>query len=117
MMIFFLSYFMHMLCECGMTTELITATFYKQEHEGKEGYNEQFNFANMQSILLSIACMYFVLGSTLEYLKNSEYIVTGLCLLTGLLKTYVRIIIYLHSIDRNLLYCFPILGSSKILRY
>jgi hypothetical protein len=74
-----------------MTTELITATFYKQEHEDKEGYKEQFNFSNMQSILLAIACMYFVLGSTFEYVKNSEYIVTGICLIIGLMKTYVRI--------------------------
>lgn len=51
---------------------------------------QQFNYANMQSILLAIACMYFVLGSTLEYIKNSEYIVTGLCLMTGLMKAYVR---------------------------
>ena len=85
---------MHLLCELGMTTELITATFYKQEHRDKEGLKDQFNFANMQSILLSIACMYFVLGSTFEYVKNSEYIVTVLCLIMGIMKTYVRIRIY-----------------------
>lgn len=45
----------------------------------------------MQSILLSIACMYFVLGSTFEYVKNSEYIVTGLCLIMGIMKTYIGI--------------------------
>jgi len=35
--------------------------------------------------------MYFVLGSTLEYIKNSEYIVTGLCMITGLIKAYMGI--------------------------
>jgi hypothetical protein len=29
-MIFFLSYFMHFMCEMGMTAELTTANFYKE---------------------------------------------------------------------------------------
>ncbi len=45
----------------------------------------------MQAILLAIACMYFVLGSTLEYIKNSRYIVTGLCIMTGIMKAYVNL--------------------------
>ena len=69
----------------------------------------------MQSILLAVACMYFVLGSTFEYVKNSEYIVTGLCLITGLLKTYVSTYL-LTILDWNLLYCFVILRSSPLQR-
>ena len=43
----------------------------------------------MQSVLLAIGCMFFVLGSTLEYTKHAEYIVAGITLLFGILKTYV----------------------------
>ncbi len=56
----------------------------------------------MQANLLAIACMYFVLGSTLEYIKNSRYIVTGLCIMTGIMKAYIGIIfIALNFQDKN----------------
>ena len=51
----------------------------------------EFNFANMQSALLAIGCMFFVVGSTLEYAKHAEYIVAGITLFLGLLKTYVKL--------------------------
>lgn len=41
--------------------------------------------------MLAIGCMFFVVGSTLEYAKHAEYIVAGITLVLGLLKTYVSL--------------------------
>jgi hypothetical protein len=43
--------------------------------------------------------MFFVLGSTLEYTKHAEYIVAGITLIFGILKTYVRKIYFSLNID------------------
>lgn len=40
----------------------------------------------MQVVLLTVSCMYFVLGSTLEYTRRSEWIIAGITLLFGILK-------------------------------
>jgi hypothetical protein len=69
----------------------------------------------MQSILLAIACMYFVLGSTLEYIKNSEYIVTGICMIAGLLKAYVKFSFIINRIiDWNHFHCIELSRSIII---
>jgi hypothetical protein len=58
--------------------------------------------------------MFFVVGSTLEYAKHAEYIVAGITLLLGLLKTYVSYHYYLE-LDWLRLLCseLPILGGVR----
>ena len=60
---------------------------------------EEFNYANMQSVLLGIGCMFFVLGSTLEYTKYAVHITAGITLAMGVLKTFVRLLINKLSLD------------------
>jgi hypothetical protein len=35
---------------------------------------KQFKYSNMQVVLLTVSCMYFLIGSTLEYTKHSGFI-------------------------------------------
>jgi hypothetical protein len=44
----------------------------------------------MQVVLLSVSAMYFILGSTLEYLKRTDIIIAALTLIFGALKLSVR---------------------------
>jgi hypothetical protein len=39
-MIFFLSYFMHFMCEMGMTAEIANANFYKEQEIDDDGMRE-----------------------------------------------------------------------------
>jgi len=90
LLIFLFSYLIHFLSEMGLTSEVILATFYKQQNEKLSSvYNIDFKFSNMQSVLLTICCMYFVIGSVFEYTRHSNKIVCGLCVFFGLLKTWV----------------------------
>lgn len=92
-----MSYVTHCLAELGATNEIITATFYKQqymepkENEERPNFNlkEYFNYANMQSVLLAISCMYFMIGTTLEYTKNAEIIICIITFVFGCLKAGV----------------------------
>ena len=43
----------------------------------------------MQVVLLTVSCMYFFLGCTLEYTRKSWYFITALSLLLGGLKIAV----------------------------
>jgi hypothetical protein len=84
----------HSLSEFGATNELTTATFYKQQYlddqdEEVKQLKIEFNYANMQSVLLAIGCMFFVVGSTLEYSKHSDMVITGIIATMGMIKTYV----------------------------
>jgi hypothetical protein len=54
----------------------------------------------MQSVLLAIGCMFFVVGSTLEYSKHSEMVITGIILAMGMIKTYVGYLIFNIFVDR-----------------
>jgi hypothetical protein len=42
--------------------------------------------------------MFFVVGSTLEYVKNADLIVTGIVLVMGLLKTFVILLTLLMNL-------------------
>lgn len=94
-MIFSLSYLMHMLSELGLTNELVTSTFYKQvigttSNDPKEvDKDNKFKYSNMQVVLLTVSCMYFFLGCTLEYIRKSWYFIAALSLLLGGLKISV----------------------------
>jgi len=46
----------------------------------------------MQVVLLSVSAMYFILGSTLEYIKRTDIIIAALTLIFGSLKLTVRLI-------------------------
>ena len=91
-MIFSLSYLVHMLSELGLTNELVTSTFYKQViGTNSKDPNEilkdnNFKYSNMQVVLLTVSCMYFFLGCTLEYTRRSWYFIAVLSLLLGGLK-------------------------------
>ena len=84
---FALSYTVNFLVELGMTSELITATFYKRDIISDLGI--EFKYSNMLVVLLTLASMYFVLGSTLEYTRRSWYIVGSLIALVGGIKIAV----------------------------
>jgi len=84
MIMFSMSYTVHFLAELGMTTELITATFYKRDNDTDPRI--EFKYSNMLVVLLTLASMYFVLGSTLEYTRKSWYIVGSLTALIGGIK-------------------------------
>jgi hypothetical protein len=93
-MVFIVTFIVHGLSELGLTSELITATFYKQVVKGisendildDDDDRRQFKYSNMQVILLTISCMYFVLGSTLEYTRHSGLVVLMMTLALGALK-------------------------------
>lgn len=93
MIIFALSFVVHGLSELGLTSELITATFYKQVEVSNSGSRDddddnrnQFKYSNMQVILLTVSCMYFLVGSTLEYTRHSGLIVFLITVALGMLK-------------------------------
>jgi hypothetical protein len=46
----------------------------------------------MQVVLLSVSAMYFVLGSTLEYVRRSDILITSIVLIFGIFKVAVSII-------------------------
>ena len=86
-----------MLSELGLTNELVTSTFYKQviekntkDPKGDETENK-FKYSNMQVVLLTVSCMYFFLGCTLEYTRKSWYFLAALSLLLGGLKIAVSL--------------------------
>ena len=83
---FALSYIVHFLSELGMTSELITATFYKRDDPNDQTGKVKFKYSNMLVVLLTLASMYFVLGSTLEYTRKSWIIVGALTFLIGAIK-------------------------------
>jgi hypothetical protein len=87
-MVFFLSFVVHVLSELGLTNEMVTATFYKQvqDSDTENDDRSKFKYPNMQVVLLTVSCMYFVLGSTLEYIRRSEIIISGIILIFGGLK-------------------------------
>lgn len=77
---------MHFLAELGMTSDLITATFYKRDDPNQKENIIEFNYSNTLVVLLTMSCMYFVLGSTLEYTKKSWFIVAFLTFCIGSIK-------------------------------
>lgn len=79
------------MTELGLTNEMITATFYKQVEDSEQAIDDRsrFKYPNMQVVLLTVACMYFVMGSTLEYIRKSEYVVSGMAFAFGFLKLSV----------------------------
>jgi hypothetical protein len=91
-MIFSLSYLVHMLSELGLTNELVTSTFYKQvigtdsKDPNEIAKDNNFKYSNMQVVLLTVSCMYFFLGCTLEYTRKSWYFIAAISLLLGGLK-------------------------------
>ena len=97
-MMFALSYIVHFLAELGMTSELITATFYKRDND-----LDKFKYSNMLVVLLTLASMYFIIGSTLEYTRKSWFIVGFLTFLIGGIKIGVSSINNITDIDGNLL--------------
>ena len=70
-----------------MTSELITATFYKRDIDSDSTI--EFKYSNMLVVLLTLASMYFVLGSTLEYTRKNWFIVGFLTTLIGGIKVSV----------------------------
>jgi hypothetical protein len=58
----------------------------------------------MQVVLLSVSAMYFILGSTLEYIKRTDIIIAALTLIFGALKLSVRFSLSYFEIDRLLLF-------------
>lgn len=76
---------------------MVTATFYKQVEDSdmENDDRSKFKYPNMQVVLLTVSCMYFVLGSTLEYTRRSEIIVSAITFIFGLLKFCVRRAYYL----------------------
>jgi hypothetical protein len=98
MIMFALSYTVHFLAELGMTSELITATFYKRDND-----LDKFKYSNMLVVLLTLASMYFIMGSTLEYTRKSWFIVGFLTFLTGGIKIGVSSIKSFKDIDGNIL--------------
>jgi|LauGreDrversion4_2_1035121.scaffolds.fasta_scaffold122928_3 cell division protein FtsW (lipid II flippase) len=91
--IFVLSFIVHVLCEVGITAELLTAAFYRQkiEDDSSKDPEDNFKFANMQVVLLAVGVVYFFLGTTLEYAKHSDKILVFIVLAYGLFKTGVGI--------------------------
>jgi hypothetical protein len=73
-----------------MTNELVTSTFYKQVSDKDPDKVHTFNYPNMQVVLLTVSCMYFFLGCTLEYSKKNWFFMSTLSFLMGSLKVAVR---------------------------
>ena len=72
-----------------MSSELITATFYKVEDPNNASTKIVFNYSNMLVVLLSLSAMYFFVGCTLEYTKKNWFIVGTITLVLGLLKLFM----------------------------
>jgi hypothetical protein len=73
-----------------MTSELITATFYKRDIDSDDSDSTiEFKYSNMLVVLLTLASMYFVLGTTLEYTRKNWFIVGFLTTLIGGIKVAV----------------------------
>jgi hypothetical protein len=70
---------------------MVTATFYRQVSKSEDdALRYSFKYPNMQVVLLSVSCMYFVLGSTLEYMRRTDIFIACIAAIYGTLKLSVN---------------------------
>ena len=85
---FFLSYFLNILCLLGLPADFVNQTYYgSQQHP-----DDKFPLTGIQVILLSTSVMYFLVGNTLEYIKRTDFLITVLIGFYGMLKICVRLL-------------------------
>eukprot|EP00347_Sterkiella_histriomuscorum_P017047 403350864 len=85
--VYVLSYFANMIGLLGFGIEFITATFYKDQDPRYDQINSiSLSNSDVQVILLAMAAMYFMVGSSLEYIQKSEIMIFAIMVIFSLGK-------------------------------
>jgi hypothetical protein len=85
-----------MISLLGLSQPFITASFFDDNDGKNEDNNEvKVSLSEVQVILLLLAIMYIIIGSTLEYVKNIEFkVIIPLLISFGILKVAVSILYF-----------------------